>query len=32
MRKNVISATAITRKNIGDKIFIPIMDLVPSDS
>ncbi|XP_027938803.1 ATP-dependent DNA helicase RRM3-like [Vigna unguiculata] len=29
--KNVISATVITGKNIGDKIFIPRMDLVPSD-
>jgi len=32
LRKNVISATLITGKNIGDKIFIPRMDLVPSDS
>ncbi|XP_027905618.1 ATP-dependent DNA helicase PIF1-like [Vigna unguiculata] len=30
--KNVISATVITGKNIGDKIFIPRMDLVSSDS
>ena len=30
--KNVISAIVITGKNIGDKIFIPRMDLVPSDS
>ena len=30
--KNVISATVITGKNIGDRIFIPRMDLVPSDS
>ena len=30
--KNVISATVITGKNIGDKIFIPRMDLVPSNS
>jgi len=30
--KNVISATVITGKNVGDKIFIPRMDLVPSDS
>jgi len=30
--KNVISATVITGKNIGDRIFIPRMDLVSSDS
>jgi len=30
--KNVISATVITGKNIGDKICIPRMNLVPSDS
>ena len=30
--KNVICATVITGKNIGDSIFIPRMDLVPSDS
>jgi len=32
LRKNVISATVITGKNIDDKIFIPRMDLVPFDS
>jgi len=30
--KNVISATIITGKNIGDKFFIPRMNLVPLDS
>jgi len=30
--KNVIFAIVITGKNIGDKIFIPRMDLVPFDS
>jgi len=30
--KNVISATIIIGKNVGDKIFIPRMDLVPLDS
>jgi len=29
--KNVISTTIITGKNVGDKIFIPRMDLVPLD-
>lgn len=29
--KNVIGATVITGKNIGDKIYIPRMNLVPSD-
>lgn len=30
--KNVIRAIAITCKNIGDKILIPRIDLVSSDS
>jgi len=30
--KNVISATIIIGKNVGDKIFIPRMNLTPSDS
>jgi len=30
--KNVIFAIVIIGKNIGDRIFIPSMDLVPSDS
>lgn len=30
--KNVNFVTIIKGKNIGDKIFIPIMDLIPSDS
>jgi len=30
--KNVISATVITGKNVGDKIFIPRMKLTPFDS
>jgi len=30
--KNVISTTVITGKNVGDKIFIPRMNLTPSDS
>ena len=30
--KNVICAIMITRENIGKKIFIPTMDLVPYDS
>jgi len=29
--KNVIGAKVITQKNIGDKIFIPIMNLTPSE-
>ena len=32
LEKNVISATVITGKNISDRICIPRMDLVPSDS
>jgi len=31
-KKNVIFAIVITGKNIGDMIFIPRMDLVPSNS
>jgi len=31
-KKNVISATVIIGKNVGDKIFILRMDLVPSES
>jgi len=31
-RKNVISAKVITEKNIGDNIFIPRMNLTPSES
>jgi hypothetical protein len=30
--KNVIIAIVINGKNIGDKILIPMKDLVPSDS
>ena len=30
--KNVISTTVITGNNVGDKIFIPRMNLTPSDS
>jgi ATP-dependent DNA helicase PIF1 len=30
--KNIITATVITGKNSGDTIFIPRMDLVPTDS
>jgi len=30
--KNVISTTVIIGKNISDRIFIPRMDLVPSNS
>ena len=32
LSKNIISCTVITGKNIGEKIFIPIMNLIPSDS
>jgi ATP-dependent DNA helicase PIF1 len=30
--KNIITATVITGKNVGETIFIPRMDLVPTDS
>lgn len=29
--KNIITTTIIIGKNIGDKILIPMMDLIPSD-
>jgi len=32
LKKNVICATVLTRSNIGDKIFISRMNLIPSDT